>query len=253
MVRKRQIIREQTWPWRARVVYNIYHGLFNFITVGDLLRSVSSARAKSIVSEYASRRLGFTTRDELNAFVEYLYENNTLPASGIDCVNRILNPSVMAKEPLEDRIPKLQGVKSISFLYGAQDWMDVSGGLKVQEAIRQQQTTRQETLQSSIYSSSSPMPHVDVYRVNDAGHLLMLEQPETVSAGIILSSVDPVDQSKLAQALSFPSSLLPHKISLAQYQQEQESAAVAQKEFQAELQRQQERRRQQTLGQSPAQ
>ena len=233
------------------MVYNIYHGLFNFITVGDLLRSVSSRRAKSIVSEYASRRLGFTTHDELDAFVEYLYENNTLPASGIDCVNRILNPSVMAKEPLEDRIPKLQGVKSISFLYGAQDWMDASGGLKVQEAMRQQQKTRQKTLHSSIYSS--PMPHIDVYRVNDAGHLLMLEQPETVSAGIILSSVDPIDQPKLAQALSLPSSLLPHKISLAQYQQEQESAAVAQKEFQAQLQRQQEQRRRQTLEQSPAQ
>ena len=64
----------------------------------------------------------------------------------------------MAKEPLVDRIPDLN--TDVHFIYGKHDWMDVSGGLEVQGAIR---------------AKGEAGRKCEVRVVNDAGHLLNLE------------------------------------------------------------------------------
>ena len=196
-------------PWKYRLLFGLYNTLYQHQSIGDIFRWFPSDRAKTLVTEYANRRLKFSDSDELNVFIDYLYEANSLPGSGEYCLNRILHSNVMAKEPLEDRIPKLQqSIKSICFLYGANDWMDITGGLKVQEAMKQQST-----------------PPVEVYRVNNAGHLLQLEHPEQVSTGVILSSVDAADRVALQQALSLTNE--PEKVTLSQYMEERAQAKLS--------------------------
>jgi len=196
-------------PWKYRLLFGLYNTLYQHQSIGDIFRWFPSDRAKNLVTEYANRRLKFSDPDEVNVFIDYLYEANSLPGSGEYCLNRILHSNVMAKEPLEDRIPKLQhSIKSISFLYGANDWMDITGGLKVQEAMKQQST-----------------PPVEVYRVSKAGHLLQLEHPEQVSTGIILSSVDAADRVALKQVLSLTNE--PEKVTLSQYMEERAQAKLS--------------------------
>jgi len=172
---------------RARLFYGLYTGLFErHYTAGGLLRTVSESRGRGWIANYVTRRLpAISDPDEQQALTDYLYHNNTLPGSGEYCLAKLLKPSVFGRRPLEHRIPQLlqrqdgtTGLKSCTFLYGESDWMDASGGLRVQTAAAQQQPP-----QSSAAASA-----VNVYQVSQAGHLLMLDNAREFNHGVVMAA-----------------------------------------------------------------
>jgi cardiolipin-specific phospholipase len=160
--------------WRFR----LYEYLFMYISLGDILRSLPESIGKKWIHDYVLRRLpAITDHKEQAAVSEYLYCNNgLLPGSGEYCLPKLLKPSVFGHLPLIHRIPLLS-VQSCSFLYGEVDWMDVNGGLGVDQACIQRKNTNLSA------------PSIDVYQVSNAGHLLMLENSEEFNNGLILASL----------------------------------------------------------------
>jgi hypothetical protein len=157
-----------------------------------------------------NRRLpAITDSTEQGALAEYLYSNNgVLPGSGEYCLPKLLKPSVFGRIPLQYRIPLLK-VQSCTFLYGDIDWMDVNGGLDVEEACKQRKLNNMSS------------PDVDVYQVSKAGHLLMLENNDEFNNGLIMASFleeasrsgtnHPYSIKQLG--LTTDTSLLPTKVS----------------------------------------
>ena len=163
--------------FRQRLFISLYISLFERGTTPcSVLRSLTQQRARGYVESYVKNRLpAITDPEEQDAVSDYLYYNCVLPGSGEYCINRVLNPDVLAKKPLVNRIPQLK-IPHVSFLYGASDWMDYSGGLDTQSACE----ARHRTGESA--------PKVDVYSVQDAGHLLMLDNWAEFNAGLVLSA-----------------------------------------------------------------
>ena len=185
--------------WQFRIVSTVWLYLFSWnLTVGDALRSMPTGRGRGLISRYVGHRLpSVSDPDEQEALIDYLYYNNVMPGSGEYCVNRFLTPFVMGLKPTEERIPKLK-VKSVSFLYGSNDWMDISGGLKVQARCLDHQQH-----QGQGGSTSSPTPNVNVYQVSKAGHLLMLDNWQEFNAGLVLAAGRlPLQRSITPQHLS---------------------------------------------------
>merc|ERR1711865_613088 len=118
---------------------------------------------------------------------------------------------VMAHNPCIHRIPKLK-VKHVSFLYGVNDWMDVQGGLDVQRICRQQ---KQQQSQGNDNNNNNiiVVPEIDVYKVKDAGHLLMLENSKGFNAAVIIAGgggIDTIeDKSQLPICVDVSSSSSP--------------------------------------------
>ena len=163
--------------YRARMFYSLYTGLFERqYTGGGLLRSISESRGRGWINSYVTRRLpAISDPEEQQLLTAYLYHNNTLPGSGEYCLSRLLKPSVFGRRPLQSRIPKLQ-IKSCSFLYGDNDWMDISGGLLVQEGC------------TRIKQDGLSAPTVNVYEVSQAGHLLMLENSLEFNHAVVMAA-----------------------------------------------------------------
>lgn len=136
--------------WGARLASLLFHWDF---TPCSVVRSLPEGRGKGFVQRYVEQRLpAIDDPEEQKALTNYLYYNMTSAASGEYAVQRLLSPFAFAKEPTIYRIPNLK-VKNISFLYGENDWMDASAGLQVKKRRND----------------------INVYRVPNAGHLLMLE------------------------------------------------------------------------------
>jgi cardiolipin-specific phospholipase len=145
-------------------------------TVGGILRMLPETRSHGLIHQYITRRLpAISESDEQLAVADYLYFNSVLPGSGEYCVNRLLTPFTYGIKPTQHRIPNLK-VPSVSFLYGSHDWMDASGGLQVQLATEEMQGRGERA------------PTVEVYRVNQAGHLLMLDNWQEFNNGLVLSA-----------------------------------------------------------------
>lgn len=158
---------------RSRVLFHLYNNLFYSHTVGSVLRFLPINTSRGYILQYVERRLpAISEKQEQEVLADYLFHNTHLPGSGEYCVSRILTPHAFALKPLVDRIPQLK-VSHVSFLYGANDWMDPTGGLQVQQ--------RTECLGPSA-------PTVDVCSVSNAGHLLMLENWEEFNTGLIMSA-----------------------------------------------------------------
>jgi cardiolipin-specific phospholipase len=162
---------------QGRLLYGAWNYLFDRKSPGDILRMLPSSRSERMTQEYVRRRLpAIAEEEERLAVSDYLYRNTvTLPPSGEYCVNRILTPGIFAKDPLVHRIPNLK-VPFVSFLYGSQDWMDVNGGLQVQQTVERKRLRKE------------PSPKVEVFSVGQAGHLLMLDNWKEFNAGVILSA-----------------------------------------------------------------
>jgi cardiolipin-specific phospholipase len=175
--------------YQSRAMFGIFRTLFEATTIGGFLRLLPTKRAYSFALNYVERRLpDISNPEEQAAVAEYLFHNSTLPGSGEYAIHRILDSTVMARKPLQYRIPALE-VDKVSFLYGSTDWMDVSGGLATQslcESKRAQQSTQDQ-----------PTPDVNVYVVRNAGHLLMLDNPDEFNAGLIHSGGGRVEKSRL--------------------------------------------------------
>ena len=155
---------------RSRMFLGVFQTLFDWTTVGSFLRTmVSEERAFGMVNKYVQGRLPqIEASDEQEAVTKYLFNNAVAPGSGEYAIHSILNNNILAKRPLQDRIPKLQ-VREIAFLYGQYDWMDMSAALTTQRKCEQQ----------------SKAPKIEVYMVPKAGHLLMLENWRGTNAGLI--------------------------------------------------------------------
>ena len=169
--------------WRFR----LFETLFPFVSPGDILRSLPESIGKKWIQDYVIRRLpAIKNIEEQDALSEYLYCNNgLLSGSGEYCLPKILKPSVFGRLPLIHRIPLLK-IGSCSFLYGETDWMDYNGGLGVEVACKKRRM------------KNIPAPTTDVYRVSQAGHLLMLENSEEFNNGLIMASL--LNEEKHADA-----------------------------------------------------
>lgn len=196
------IQRKMNWirsslPGRAFV--GMIKTMFGCITPGGIARVLTEYRASTMSRSYVARRLPeITDADEVKALSNLLYINAVLPPSGEYFLRSILHSSFIAKKPLLFRVPNLK-VKEVSFMYGTTDWMDISGGMYVQ-ALSDRLSKNE---QGSPLSSTSPItPDVNVFLVPNCGHLLILQNPETVSACMIRiagGSVPDVEMATLME------------------------------------------------------
>mmetsp|Transcript_8023 Transcript_8023/g.16202 ORF Transcript_8023/g.16202 Transcript_8023/m.16202 type:complete len:404 (-) Transcript_8023:13-1224(-) len=125
----------------------------------SVLRTMPEGQGKQLVDGYVYNRLRGLEDKHKAALSGYFYSINSLPGSGEYCLHKLLKVGAYARVPLVDRITNLK-VNAIHFLYGQHDWMDLHGGLQVQEDLER---TRGGDGGCSVRV------------VNGAGHLLMLE------------------------------------------------------------------------------
>jgi cardiolipin-specific phospholipase len=183
---QREAFRQRTTSsFRGKTLMAILPSLFDYgYTPCSVLRTVPESTGMGWVQGYVQRRLrDINEESEQNAIGDYLYHNATLPGSAEYALNRVLRMDVMARKPLVHRIPHLK-VPQVTFLYGADDWMDSSGGLAAERACQQVPTA----------------PNASVYEVPNAGHLLMLDNWAAVNAGIIIGGLG-IEHSQAALVL----------------------------------------------------
>ena len=163
-----------TRPWTMRLLFYVAQRLFEAqYTPGSILRTLSTSRGYGWVSNYVEKRLpAISDPEERKAVSDYLYWNSIMPSSSEHSLSQILKPNAMGRVPLVNRIPQLK-VPHVAFLYGSHDWMDVEGGLAVQ---------------ATALKSAASAPKVEVYRVNQAGHLLMLDNWREFNQGVIVGA-----------------------------------------------------------------
>ncbi|GKZ00749.1 hypothetical protein MPSEU_001026800 [Mayamaea pseudoterrestris] len=178
--RKQQLA---TRPWTMRLMFYLAQRLFERqYTPGTIMRLVSTSRGYGWVSNYVEKRLpAISDPEERKAVSDYLYWNSIMPSSAEHSLSQILKPNAMGRVPLVNRIPLLK-VPHVSFLYGSHDWMDVEGGLQVQAKTEEQGKRRAND------STIAVPPKVEVYRVNQAGHLLMLDNWREFNQGVIIGA-----------------------------------------------------------------
>ncbi|CAJ1965451.1 unnamed protein product [Cylindrotheca closterium] len=158
--------------WTRRSVVNSVRYLFEFgVTPAGFSRRLPSARSRSMIESYVQGRLPVITDPlEQQSVIDYLYYLAMVPGFGEDMLSRILTSTANARKPTVDRIPKL-GVKKVSFLYGDRDWMDIQGGISVYEQCKLQ--------------GNENGPDIEVYQLQDAGHLLMVDNWRGMNAGVV--------------------------------------------------------------------
>lgn len=100
-----------------RLFLSLYTSMFeNGTTPCSVLRTLPKTKSRHYIESYVKHRLpAITDPAEQDAVSNYLYYNSVLPGSGEYCINRILNPNVIAKKPLINRIPHLE-IPSVSFI-----------------------------------------------------------------------------------------------------------------------------------------
>jgi cardiolipin-specific phospholipase len=156
-------------PLSRRLLFSSMRQLFDYgVTPPSFLRMLSTARGSSLVGSYIQNRLpSIKEPEEQQILTDYLYSNAVLTGSGENMLSRFLTSSAHGRIPTVDRIPKLK-VPKVSFMYGDHDWMDIEGGL---QAWKQSQKING--------------PRIDVFKIQNAGHLLMLDNWRGFHAGII--------------------------------------------------------------------
>ena len=175
--------------WRGSMFLGVFQTLFDMTNPGAVLRTLSTERSYGMAQNYVQNRLPeISDPEESKTVADYLYYNAVLPGSGERFLNSVLTSRVLAKKPLLSRIPNLK-VDSVAFLYGSTDWMDITGGLNTQRLC--------ETLHQ--HDDGQHSPKTSVYLVPSAGHLLMLQNPQSTSMGMIEAAGGKVDQSEYSE------------------------------------------------------
>jgi len=185
-------------PFYIRYMFKMVRYLFDSrgITPGDFLRSLPLYKSREFVDSYINRRLpAITDVDERSVLGEYLYQNSMLPGSGEYCLTDILTSSAHARVPLVERIPHLVPAAAgpsdgleIHTIYGERDWMDYTGGFDAQRlcnARRLEWETNGRVGQ--------PPPKVFVHGIQNAGHLLMLDNNEEFNFAVIQAANGNID------------------------------------------------------------
>jgi pimeloyl-ACP methyl ester carboxylesterase len=207
--------------WRGRAFLGVFQTFFHMTNPGEVLRLLSTERSYGMAQNYVHQRLPeISDPEESKTVADYLYYNAVLPGSGEYFLRSVLNSRILAKQPLISRIPNLK-VGSVSFLYGSTDWMDVSGGLNTQRIC---ETIRHEHAESA--------PDVKVYMVPEAGHLLMLQNPQATNTCLIHSA-----GGKVAEGDELPILLEPGTEDLHQSWLEQTLKARVSEQERSEEQR----------------
>jgi cardiolipin-specific phospholipase len=152
-------------PLRFRMMFGLANFLWNKnVTPASIVRNMPEERSHNMVKSYVERRLpSIDCPDERAHLTRYLFMNSKLPGSGEYFLNKFLKPTSFALKPLMYRIPKLS-VKNVSIIYGQNDWMDPTGGIRTKELCDKMKRDGNENV-----------PNVNVLGVSSAGHLLMLE------------------------------------------------------------------------------
>lgn len=113
---------------------------------------------KWIVDSYVTKRFRDEEWIDKPRLIEYLHRTWTEgETSGEEALNGILSPGAWARQPLQDRIPKLR-VGSIHFVYGEKDWMDPKPAFELQQ--------------------DRGGPEITIGFVQRAGHQLLVENPQ---------------------------------------------------------------------------
>lgn len=153
---------------RRYLVHSVRYLFECGVTPAGFSRLLPSSRSRSMIESYVRGRLPvITDLDEQRTLTDYLYYLAAVPGLGENMLNRFLTSSAHAREPTVDRIPKLK-VPKVSFIYGDRDWMDIEGGIQVHERCK-----------------SSDGPDVEVYQLQEAGHLLMVDNWRGLHAGVV--------------------------------------------------------------------
>jgi cardiolipin-specific phospholipase len=173
-----------TASWSRWFLFSFFRQMWSAgTTPGTVMRTLPEAKGRQLVETYIDRRLpAISESDEKSALSEYLYTNSILPGSGEYGLQPILNPGAFAKKPTIFRIPNLK-VRNISFLYGAHDWMDIQGGMDVQRICQERQQNGETT------------PDIEVYKIPEAGHLLMLENWKAFNEAVIQAATGQVSKT----------------------------------------------------------
>lgn len=89
-----------------------------------------------LVGRYTSRRFATLPDEELRSLHNYCQSIFSARGSSEYCLAHLLAPGAYARSPMVNRIAALPKTLPISFLYGAQDWMDVQGGIDSVKRLR---------------------------------------------------------------------------------------------------------------------
>ena len=164
-----------------RAAFGLFQKLFESTTFGEVGRSLPFYHAESLSETYVQKRLPeLSDPDEQKALANYILYNHILPGSGEYMIHKVLNSNLLAKKPLQHRIPKL-AVRNVSFLYGDEDWMDVSAALS--------------TKRECDVGLDAPITNVCIVR--DAGHLLMLQNWHMTNAVVTYAGGGEVPRGHL--------------------------------------------------------
>lgn len=186
-------------PFYVRYVFKMVRYLFDSrgITPGDFLRSLPLYKSREFVDSYINRRLpAITDVDERSVLGEYLYQNSMLPGSGEYCLTDILTSSAHARVPLVERIPHLVPAAAagtsdgleIHTIYGERDWMDYTGGFDAQRLCNARRLEWE-----TDGRVGEPPPKVFVHGIQNAGHLLMLDNNEEFNFAVIQAANGNID------------------------------------------------------------
>ena len=204
---------------------SIFSALFESgVNPCSALRAGPEGQGSKIFTSWTDQHMMGSPMEEKAVVKDYLYANCILPGSGDHCLSRLLTMHAYARKPTLHRIPNLR-VNSVSFLYGATDWMDPRWALDVKRICQEQrsgmsrgqseekfqrdgdqdqnkkqnkkqtdqQNLNQDSLQDSSHGSKQESdclpPTVSVYRVQDAGHMLLMENWREFNAGMIKAIV----------------------------------------------------------------
>ncbi|KAL3931319.1 MAG: hypothetical protein SGBAC_011363 [Bacillariaceae sp.] len=171
--------------WTQRQTASMVRYLFDCgVTPASFLRKLPRSRAKSMVASYVQRRLPvIVDQKEQNAVADYLYYLAMVPGFGENMLNRVLRSSSHGIQPTVDRIPKLK-VPKVSIIYGEQDWMDIEGGIEACEKSRLNPQRMQ----------------CEVYQLQDAGHLMMLDNWRGFYSSVVTMCQQPQQKQKPQQS-----------------------------------------------------
>ena len=141
------------------------------------------------VSAWTSRRFAHLPPEQSQALHEYCFTVFTSKGSGEYALGHILAPGAYARRPIINRIQdvgrgeftKPDGTKAketgipVVFMYGENDWMDVTGGYAAEEKLKQRkvQALLKGTKEEKLAENSSTR----VVVVPKAGHNLFLDNP----------------------------------------------------------------------------
>lgn len=112
-----------------------------------------------VVSGWTARRFADLPVEQAKALHRYVYTIFNAPGSGEYALNYLLAPGAHARWPLAERAKDI--TCDTVWMYGQNDWMDVSGGIEAVSEIKK----------------ATGSDNIPLHIVRDAGHHIYLDNP----------------------------------------------------------------------------